>query len=111
MDDKFALKMDSHTSDTALVTSDNDTDNSVKLPRNSKENRYYYTHREEILEKRREKRMQTPEYIAKLEEKERIKAQKMAEKELLRAEKEEKKRGRAEMLLKLLKSPGDVKRA
>jgi hypothetical protein len=55
--------------------------------------------------------MQTPEYIAKLEEKERIKAQKMAEKELLRAEKEEKKRGRAEMLLKLLKSPGDVKRA
>ena len=29
-----------------------------KLPKNCKENRYYYKHREEILEKRRQKRLE-----------------------------------------------------
>lgn len=38
---------------------------SIKLPKDCKENRYYYRHREEILEKRRQKRLQDPEYQAK----------------------------------------------
>ena len=38
----------------------------VKLP--CKEMKYYYRHREEILEKKREKRLEDPEYKAKYEE-------------------------------------------
>ncbi|NBP66731.1 MAG: hypothetical protein EBU66_19045 [Bacteroidetes bacterium] len=38
----------------------------IKLPKDSKENRYYYRHREEILEKRRKKREENPEYLEKM---------------------------------------------
>ena len=38
----------------------------VKFP--CKEMKYYYRHREEILEKKREKRLEDPEYKAKYEE-------------------------------------------
>jgi hypothetical protein len=51
----------------------------VKLPKNCKENRYYYKHREEILEKRKQKRMEDPEYLAKQKEKEDKKKQKEEE--------------------------------
>ena len=37
----------------------------VKLPKVSKTIRYYYRHREEILEQRRQKRLEDPEYQAK----------------------------------------------
>jgi hypothetical protein len=93
MDDIIALKMESHTSDTMPSTSDN---GSVKIPKNSKENRYYYKHREEILEKRLLKKLENPEY----EQKQGLKAQKellKAEKQRLKAEKEsEKQRLKAE---------------
>ncbi len=95
MDDQIALKMESPTNITSDATSVN---SGIILPKNSKENRYYYKHREEILEKMKEKRMQNPEYKAKMEEREK----KKAEKELLRAQKEEKRRIMAEMVSKKL---------
>lgn len=51
---------------------------SIKLPKNTKENRYYYKHREEILAKNREKRLQDPEYHAKFIAKEQAKKDKEA---------------------------------
>lgn len=59
-----------------------------KLPKNCKENRYYYRHREEILAKRQQKRLEDPEYQAKYE----LRLQKKAERneiERQRAEKRE----------------------
>jgi hypothetical protein len=44
-----------------------------KLPKNCKETRYYYRNREDILEKRRQKRLEDPEYQAKQKEKEEAK--------------------------------------
>lgn len=41
-----------------------------KLPKNNKCNRYYYRHREDILEKKRQKRLEDPEYQAKQKAKE-----------------------------------------
>jgi len=51
--------------------------------------KYYYLHREEILEKRRLKKLEDPEYKAKLEEKEKVRAEKVAEVERLKILKEE----------------------
>jgi hypothetical protein len=56
----------------------------VKIPKNCKENRYYYKHREEVLERKRKKRMEDPEYIAKMKERE----EKKIEKEELKKAKE-----------------------
>jgi len=42
----------------------------IKLPKNCKEVRYYYRNREQILEKRRLKKLEDPEYKAKVEERE-----------------------------------------
>lgn len=53
---------------------------SVKLPKNCKENRYYYRHREEILEKKRQKRLEDPEYKAKKEAREEAKRKREEEK-------------------------------
>jgi len=50
--------------------------NEIKMPKNCKENRYYYRHREEILEKNRQKRLNDPNYQAKQKEKEEKKKQK-----------------------------------
>jgi hypothetical protein len=49
--------------------------------------KYYYLHCEEILEKRRLKKLEDPDYKAKLEEKEKARAEKAAEKALERAAK------------------------
>ena len=45
-----------------------------------KEMKYYYRHREEILDKRKQKRLEDPEYQAKQKEKEDKKMQKEEEK-------------------------------
>ena len=37
----------------------------VKMPKCPKALRYYYKHREEVLERRRQKLMEDPEYVAK----------------------------------------------
>lgn len=63
-----------------------------KLPKNNKCNRYYYRHRQEILEKKRQKRLEDPEYQAKQKAKE--EAKKAKEEEKLR-QKEERSRERA----------------
>lgn len=60
-----------------------------KLPKNCKENRYYYRHREEILERKRQKRLEDPEYQAKQKAKE--DAKKMKEEEKLKKLKEKRK--------------------
>jgi hypothetical protein len=50
----------------------------VKLPKKCKETRYYYKHREEILARRKEKKLEDPEYQAKYEERQRKKAERDA---------------------------------
>ena len=40
----------------------------IKLPKLTKEIRYYYKHREEILAKQRAKRMEDPDYAARQEQ-------------------------------------------
>ncbi len=60
----------------------------VKIPKDNKSNRHYYRHREEILEKRRQKKLENPEYVAKMQERER----KKQEREALRQEEKEKKK-------------------
>jgi hypothetical protein len=62
------------------MSSDEMDASGIKLPKNSKENRYYYRHREEILEKRRQKKLEDPEYQAKQKEKEEKKRLKEEEK-------------------------------
>ena len=74
-----------------------------KLPKNCKENRYYYRHREEILERKRQKRLEDPEYQAKKKAKE--DAKKLKE-ELIKQQKKEitkeKSRERAKKKAELL---------
>lgn len=65
------------------------TEDSVKLPKNTKGNRYYYKHREEILEKKRQQRLEDPEYQAKQKAKEEAKKAKEEAKLLKLKEKEE----------------------
>jgi flagellar biosynthesis/type III secretory pathway protein FliH len=60
-----------------------------KLPKNCKENRYYYRHREEILERKKQKRLEDPEYQAKQKAKEDSKRAKEEEKLKKLKEKEE----------------------
>ena len=51
-----------------------------KLPKNSKANRYYYKNLEAILENKRQKRLEDPEYQAKQKAKEEAKKAKEEEK-------------------------------
>ena len=81
----------------------------TKLKNHEKCTRYYYRHREEIKEKRLQKLMQDPEYVAKQEarraakeEKERRQAEREAAKQakaereaLVKAEREERRRLKA----------------
>jgi hypothetical protein len=64
----------------------NTDQSTIKLPQNSKMIRYYYRHREEILEKIRQKRLENPEYAAKRAEKE---AKRQAEAEAKRQAQEQ----------------------
>lgn len=76
------------------------TDNAeIKLPKNSKENRYYYRHREDILEKKRLKKMEDPEYRAKYEERQKKKAER-EELERKRAETRELRKNKIEEVMK-----------
>lgn len=74
-----------------------------KLPKNSKENRYYYRHRDEILEKKRQKRLEDPEYQAKVKEREEAKKRKEEErvakqKEIAKEKSRERAKKKAELL-------------
>jgi flagellar biosynthesis/type III secretory pathway protein FliH len=60
-----------------------------KLPKNCKENRYYYRHREEILERKKHKRLEDPEYQEKQKAKEDAKKAKEEAKLIKLKEKEE----------------------
>jgi hypothetical protein len=46
-----------------------------KLPKNCKENRYYYRNREDILERKKQKRLEDPGYKVKYEERQKKKAE------------------------------------
>ena len=70
----------------------------IKLPKNCKENRYYYRHREEILERKRQKKLEDPEYVAKCEERQRKKAER-EELEKKRAEKRELRKKAVDQIL------------
>ena len=50
----------------------------TRLPKNCKGTRYYYKHRQEILARRKEKKLEDPEYQAKYEERQRKKAERDA---------------------------------
>lgn len=69
-----------------------------KLPKNCKENRYYYRHKDEILEKKKQKRLEDPEYRAKYEERQKKKAER-EELERQRAEKRELRKKTVEQIL------------
>jgi hypothetical protein len=75
-----------------------------KLPKNCKENRYYYKHREEILEKKRQKRLEDPEYQAKYEERQR----KKIERELLERQRSEKRDLRKKVVEQILNPEGVI---
>jgi hypothetical protein len=79
-----------------------------KLPKNCKENRYYYRHREEILEKKRQKRLEDPEYRVKYEERQQKKAERDAI-ERQRAEKRELRKKVVEQILNPAGVPSGVK--
>lgn len=74
----------------AALTVENGPNQENQEQKVSKVMRYYYKHREEILEKRRQKKLNDPEYQAKQKAKEEEKRQREEEREEKR--KEEKKR-------------------
>jgi DNA-directed RNA polymerase beta' subunit len=81
--------------DTAVIANESE----LKLPKNNKCNRYYYRHREEILAKKLQKRLEDPEYLAKQKAKEEAKRAKEEEKVRLKEEKSrERARRKAELL-------------
>lgn len=67
----------------------------IKIPKNCKENRYYYRHREEVLERKKQKKLENPEYQAKVqareEKKKAAEEAKKAKEEAKKAKEEEKK--------------------
>ncbi len=69
-----------------------------KLPKNCKETKYYYRHREEILERKKQKRLEDPEYQAKYEERQKKKAER-EELERQRAKKRELRKKVVEQIL------------
>ncbi len=86
-------------SENTLIDPTNRTDISgIKVPKNCKENRYYYRHREEILANRLNKKLEDPEYKAKYEEKQR----KKKEKEELERKKEENREARKKIVNQIL---------
>jgi hypothetical protein len=72
-----------------IISSEHSIEQEHKLPKNCKENRYYYKHREEILERKKQKRLEDPEYQAKQKAKEEAKKAKEEGKLLKLKEKEE----------------------
>jgi len=91
-------------------------EDSVKLPKNCKENRYYYRHREEILEKKRQKRLEDPEYQAKQKAKEEAKkakeeAKKQQNKEVAKEKSRERAKKKAELLGILPAIPSGVEKS
>jgi hypothetical protein len=62
----------------------------IKLPKLSKEIRYYYKHREEILARQRAKRMEDPEYAARQEQRRKQKEEEEVRKQEREAMKKEK---------------------
>ena len=79
----------------------------VKGPKICKENRYYHKHREDILEKKFQKRLEDPEYKAKYDERLRKKAER-EEIERHRAEKREIRKQIVELLLNPVVVPPGV---
>lgn len=79
---------------------------SIKLPKNTKTIRYYYRNRDEILEKYRLKKLEDPEYQAKLKARENTKKAKeeaRKAKEEARKAKEEARKAKEETKEELAK--------
>jgi len=70
----------------------------IKLLKSNKGNRYYYKHREEILEKKRLKKMEDSEYMAKVE----MRSLKKAEREALEKQRALKRERRKKVVEELL---------
>lgn len=79
----------------SVVVEEVTTPTGPKLPKNSKETKYYYKHREEILEKKRQARLLNPEYQAKQKAKEEAKRIKEEEKRMKEEEKKHKMKEKA----------------
>lgn len=73
-----------------MSTNANHDDTNMPL-KNTKENRYYLRHREEILEKNKQRRLQDPEYAKRKLEREQKKAEKIAAEITKKADKEKKR--------------------
>lgn len=105
--------MEQNNDEVAVAISDVVTDtvkqmDEVKLPKMCKEIKYYYRHREEILEKKRLKKLEDPEYQAKQKAKEEAKkAKEEAKEEAKKMKSIERAKKKAELLGILPKiSPG-----
>lgn len=72
---------------------------SIKLPKDCASNRYYYRHRDAILEKKKLNKQSDTEYVKRKLERE----QKRIEKERITAEREETRRLKKQSLLDKLK--------
>lgn len=77
----------------------------LKMPKNTKENRYYYRNREEVLARIKERKMADPEYRAKHEEKEKKKREKDEESARKKQEKEAKRLAKMEALFSPVRKP------
>lgn len=84
--------------DANIVSAEQPIDQEQKLPKNCKETRYYYRHKQEILERKLQKRLEDPEYRAKYEERQKKKAER-DEIERQRAEKRELRKKAVEQFL------------
>ena len=71
----------------------------IKLPKDCPSNRYYYRHREAILEKKKLNKQTDPEYLKRKLERE----QKKVEKDRLNTEREEKRNLKKQLLLDKVK--------
>ena len=103
--------------DANIVSAEQPIDKSEqKLPKNCKENRYYYRHREEVLEKQRQKRLEDPEYQAKQKAREEAKRAKEEEKkqkmkEIAKEKSRERAKKKAELLGVLPVIPSGVSKS
>jgi len=77
------------------------------IPKDIKENRYYYRHREEILARKKACRESSEEWKEKQKEKERRRREKEEEKERKKEETEARRRERAKEIERLFKRKGE----
>ena len=101
---KFNISFNNKTGILNGMTESDVSSSDMKLPKNSKENRYYYKHREEILAKRQQKKEESPEYREKM----RLREEKRQEREQMEKERTLKRELRREKITAMLTPSGAI---